>query len=196
MSDVGLKLRELRVKAGISLRKAASLTGIDIAVLSKLERGKRRLNKAMIIKLAKLYKVEVDDLLIMFLGEKVLYNLKDEQMAEKALSVAEKSIQYGKLLKHDLNEILPKCRSVIQNDNRIEKAWLFGSYARRDQKPGSDLDIMISIKDGETFSLYDMAEIQYQLENLFGIKVDVVEKDALSPLTLESILAEMIVIYE
>jgi len=195
MSTVGLRLRELREKAGISLRKAAILSGIDLAVLSKIERGKRQFNKTQIIKLAELYEVNLDDLLKQYLGEKVLYNLKDEQLATEALKMAEKSIQYGKLSNLDINEIILKSRSVLKGDNRIENAWIFGSYARRDQKPGSDLDIMIKIKSGATFSLYDMAEIQYQLENLFGLKVDVVEKDALSPLTFESILTEMIVIY-
>lgn len=195
MPTVGLRLRELREKAGISLRKAAMLAGIDVAILSKMERGERRFNKELIIKLAKLYKVNPDNLLVQFLGEKVLYDLKDEQLAAEALKVAEKSIQYGKLSNLDVKEIILKSRSVLKGDNRIENAWIFGSYARRDQKPGSDLDIMIKIKDGATFSLYDLAEIQYQLENLFGLKVDVVEKDALSPLTFESILTEMIVIY-
>ena len=45
MSTVGQKLRELREQAGLSLRKAAVLADVDIAILSKMERGDRKLSK-------------------------------------------------------------------------------------------------------------------------------------------------------
>jgi predicted nucleotidyltransferase len=184
------------MNAGITLRKAAKLTDIDIAILSKMERGERRFKKEQIIKLADLYKADLDGLLIMFLGEKILYNLKDEQLAEEALKAAEKSIHYRKLANSDFKIMVMKLKSVIEKDNRIEKAWIFGSFARQDQKPGSDLDIMIKIQEREKFSLFDFAEIQFQLEDVFGLKVDVVEEDALSPFVLETVIAERILVYE
>ena len=172
------------------------LAGIDVSILSKMERGERQLNKAMIIKLADLYKVNPDDLMIQFLGEKVMCNLKDEDFAIEALKVAEKSIQYGKFSSYAPDEIAPKCKTVLQEENRIEKAWIFGSYARQDQKPGSDLDIMIKIKGGEKFSLFDFAEIQFQLEEVLGLQVDIVEEDALSPFVQETVVTERILIYD
>jgi HTH-type transcriptional regulator, competence development regulator len=196
MLSVGLRLRELRANASLSLRKAAILAGIDVAILSKMERGERHLNKALIIKLADLYKVNPYDLLVQFLGEKILYDLKDEQLAEEALQAAEKSIQYGKLHRPDLDEIQQKCRSVFQQEIRIEKVWIFGSYARRDQKPGSDLDVMIKIKGEAKFSLFDFAEIQFQLEDVLGLQVDIVEEDALNDFVQETVAVERILIYE
>jgi predicted nucleotidyltransferase len=196
MSSIGLRLRELRMKAGISLRKAAKLVGIDIAILSKMERGERKFSKALIIKFAELYNVDPDELMVQYLGEKILYNLKDEQFAEEALKVAEKSIQYGKLSRPDLDEIQQKCGSVFQQDDRIEKAWIFGSYARQDQKPGSDLDVMIKIQGGAKFSLFDFAEIQFQLEDVLELQVDIVEEDALSHFVQETVVSERKLIYE
>lgn len=45
MSTLGQKLRELSVQAGFSLRKAAMQADIDVAVLSKMERGERKFSK-------------------------------------------------------------------------------------------------------------------------------------------------------
>ena len=94
MSTLGLKLRELREKAGLSLRKAAVQVDIDVAILSKMERGKRKFSKELVLKFADLYKVNSDKLVINFLSEKVLYELEDEDFGLEALKVAEKQLKY------------------------------------------------------------------------------------------------------
>ena len=94
MSTVGLKLRELREKAGFSLRKAAVAIDIDVAILSKMERGERKFSKDLVLKLAELYKTDSDSLVIDFLSEKVLYELEDEDFGLEALKVAEQQLEY------------------------------------------------------------------------------------------------------
>jgi HTH-type transcriptional regulator, competence development regulator len=96
MSTLGLKLRELREQAGLSLRKAAMQVDIDVAILSKMERGERKFSKDLVLKLAELYKTNSDKLVIDFLSEKVLYELKDEDFGLEALKVAEKFLKYKK----------------------------------------------------------------------------------------------------
>jgi len=96
MSTLGLKLRELREQAGLSLRKAAMQVDIDVAILSKMERGERKFSKELVIKLANLYKVDSNKLIIDFLSEKVLYELEDEDLGLEALKVAEKKMKYKK----------------------------------------------------------------------------------------------------
>ena len=56
MSTLGMKLRELREQAGFSLRKAAMQVDIDVAILSKMERGERKFSKELVLRLADLYK--------------------------------------------------------------------------------------------------------------------------------------------
>ena len=146
--------------------------------------------------LAELYQADKDELMVIFLGDKVLYNLKDEEMAGEALKVAEKSLQYGFKKGRAIPEIIQICGNVFIEDGRIDKAWIFGSYARQDQKQESDLDIMIKLKDGVSFSLYDMAEIQHRIEELLEKRVDLVEIESLNPLMLESVIADRIMIYE
>jgi len=94
MSTLGLKLRELREQAGISLRKAAVAIDIDVAILSKMERGERKFSKELVLKLAELYKTDADKLVIDFLSEKVLYELEDEDFGLEAIKVAEKQLEY------------------------------------------------------------------------------------------------------
>lgn len=96
MSTVGLKLRELREQAGISLRKAAVAIDIDLAILSKMERGERKFSKELVLKLAELYNVNSDKLIIEFLSEKVLYELEDEELGLEALKVAERQLKYNR----------------------------------------------------------------------------------------------------
>lgn len=96
MSTAGQKLRLLREESGISLRKAAINVDIDVAILSKMERGERKLTKELIIKLADLYNVKPDKLIVDFLSEKVIYELEGEELGLEALKVAEKQIKYLK----------------------------------------------------------------------------------------------------
>ena len=96
MSTTGKKLRELRKKAGLTLRKAAMQADIDVAILSKMERGERRLTKELILRLAEMYNENPEKLIIEFLSEKVVYELKDEECGLKALKVAEKQLKYIK----------------------------------------------------------------------------------------------------
>lgn len=94
MSTVGQKLRELREQAGLSLRKAAVLADVDIAILSKMERGERKLSKEIILKLALLYNAKSDPLIVGYLSEKVMYELRDEEFGLEALKLAEEQLKY------------------------------------------------------------------------------------------------------
>lgn len=96
MSTTGQRLRVLREKAGLTLRKAAMQADIDVAILSKMERGERKLSKELILKLAKMYNENPEKLIIDFLSEKVIYELKDEEFGLEALKVAEKELIYKK----------------------------------------------------------------------------------------------------
>lgn len=65
---------------------------------------------------------------------------------------------------------------------------IFGSRARGDARPDSDLDLLI--KAGPRMSLFDLSGLQRDLEDLVGIKVEVVTEGALHPLLRDDILAE------
>jgi HTH-type transcriptional regulator, competence development regulator len=94
--SIGKKLRQLREECELPLRKVAALIDIDVAILSKMERGERKLTKDIVLKLADIYSYSTDDLMILFLSDKIMYEIKDEDLGEKALKVAEERIKYLK----------------------------------------------------------------------------------------------------
>jgi len=53
--NIGEKLRKLRAEKKLPLRKVASMLNVDVALLSKMERGLRPLNKEIVQKLASIY---------------------------------------------------------------------------------------------------------------------------------------------
>jgi hypothetical protein len=65
---------------------------------------------------------------------------------------------------------------------------VFGSRARGDARPDSDLDLLIKLEPRR--SLLDLIAIQQDLEDLLGCKVDVVTENGLSPYIRERVLAE------
>lgn len=93
---LGQKLRQLRESQELPLRKVAALIDIDVAILSKMERGERKLTKEVVLKLAKIYKHNTEDLLVLYLSDKIIYEIQDEELGEKALKVAEERIKYLK----------------------------------------------------------------------------------------------------
>ena len=94
MKTTGELIRELRAKSGLLLRQVAAEIEIDQALLSKIERGERMPTKDQIIRLAKFYKVDMDETLITFFSNKLVYEVQNEDVALKAMQVAEKKINY------------------------------------------------------------------------------------------------------
>lgn len=93
---IGEKLRHIREEKELPLRKVAALLDIDVAILSKMERGERRITKEVVLKLANIYDYNADDLLVSFLSDKILYEIQDEDLGIEALKVAEERAKYIK----------------------------------------------------------------------------------------------------
>ena len=60
----------------------------------------------------------------------------------------------------------------------VKKIGLFGSYARGEQKRGSDIDILVEF-DHPTFDNY--MDLKFFLEDTFKRKIDLVMREALIP---------------
>jgi uncharacterized protein len=73
------------------------------------------------------------------------------------------------------NESALRARGVVH-------AALFGSRARGDYRPDSDIDIMIEIAPDAPVSLYDYVAITQYVADLFPIPVDVANRSQLKPL--------------
>jgi cytoskeletal protein RodZ len=92
--STGEILREKREEKGLLLRHVSADLDIDTAILSKIERSERKATKEQILKLAEILDLDKDNLLIQYLSEKILYEIKDEELGSKALKVAEQKMKY------------------------------------------------------------------------------------------------------
>jgi DNA-binding XRE family transcriptional regulator len=89
------KLKELREKAGLPQRKVAAALDIDTATYCKMENGKYIPNKEQILLLCEILSANQQELLNIWLANKVYEIAKDENNVETAFSMAaENIVQY------------------------------------------------------------------------------------------------------
>jgi uncharacterized protein len=72
----------------------------------------------------------------------------------------------------------------------VVRASIFGSVARGDDRPGSDLDLLVEFEPGRT--LLDLSGLRLDLEDELGRPVDVVTPNGLHPLLRSRILRELV----
>ena len=78
----------------------------------------------------------------------------------------------------------------------VLKAWLFGSYSRGEQRPWSDVDILVQYDRRQPIGLLKIAGMKVDLEDLLGHEVDLVEDGMLRPWAVESVNRDRRLIYE
>ncbi|WP_312762206.1 helix-turn-helix transcriptional regulator [Epilithonimonas sp.] len=96
MDSLGETIRKLREDKELPLRTVAAYLDIDQAILSKIERGQRNASREQVIKLAEFFNIKETDLLVSWLSDKLVYEVADEDVALKALQVAEEKVKYNK----------------------------------------------------------------------------------------------------
>ncbi len=84
----------------------------------------------------------------------------------------------------DRQDILARLRAneAALKASGVSHAALFGSRARGDDRPDSDIDIMIELDPAARVTMYDYVDIKEYIEGLFSQPVDVVNRDGLRPL--------------
>ncbi|NQW30523.1 MAG: nucleotidyltransferase family protein [Ignavibacteria bacterium] len=110
--------------------------------------------------------------------------------------MTEKRPEYRARNQTSFGDILDTLGIYFKGDNRIDKAWVFGSYARNQAKPSSDLDVLIEQPEGGVLTLFDLADIQFRLEQFLGLKVDLTTKRSINPDFLPQVISEMKLVYD
>ena len=96
MSQFSEHIRNLREERKIRQREVAACLKADTAFVSKLEKGERQARREQVLLLAKLFNVDKEELLSLWLSEKVYDLVKDEEVALKSLKTAVKKIDNNK----------------------------------------------------------------------------------------------------
>jgi transcriptional regulator with XRE-family HTH domain len=97
---IGQIIRSRREEQGLLLRQLAAKLDVDTAILSKIERSERKPTREQILKIAEIFAIDKDELLIQYLSEKIAYEIVDEDVAIETLQLAEEKVKFLKLSKH------------------------------------------------------------------------------------------------
>jgi predicted nucleotidyltransferase len=85
-------------------------------------------------------------------------------------------------------EILKKHKSELVDKYGLSQLAIFGSYARRQQRENSDVDILVEFNRPIGLEFIDLAE---ELEQILQIKVDLVSKKGIKKKYFKSIETEL-----
>lgn len=89
----------------------------------------------------------------------------------------------------DTSRLADECRK-----HGVVYAGLFGSQARDEATPESDVDVLVRF--GDRRSLLDLVRIERRIEEVIGVSVDLVTENALSPHLRDRVLEDLEVIVD
>jgi predicted nucleotidyltransferase len=193
MSILGQKIRNLRNTNKLTLKQLEAQSGIDAAILSKIERGLRVATIAQLKTLSEILKTDENELQNLLKAEKIVYQAGQDDNATDVLLLAEQQILYGKTSNFVFSNHLITIKSVFRNFPSIKKAWVFGSVARN-EKVNNDIDF--AIKTDQSFSYFDLAQVRMELEEKLKIKVDIGFLDSIKREILKSVKNDIKLVYD
>lgn len=162
---VGRRIAEARRSRGLSQTALAGAASMDRTALSKIETGRRRVGSMELARIAQTLRVPVEQ----FLTEDAPPTDPDPLTT----------------IRSQRDAILRICR---RHGARLPR--LFGSIARGDATPESDIDVLIEMEPGR--SLLDQAALLVELRELLGRDVDVVTTDGLRDRIRERVMNEAV----
>ncbi len=92
----------------------------------------------------------------------------------------------------DIKKIILEYKPVFTNKFKVKEISVFGSYVRGEFKEDSDIDILVDFS--EPIGFFTFLDLEEYLQQLLGVKVDLVSKKALKPRIGAQILKEAVAI--
>jgi predicted nucleotidyltransferase len=91
----------------------------------------------------------------------------------------------------DAIALLRQHEPLIRKRFGVARIGIFGSFIRGEERPDSDMDVLVVFRKGEkTFDNY--MDCKFYLEDLFGRKVDLVMREAIKKRLKKPILSEVV----
>lgn len=94
----------------------------------------------------------------------------------------------------DLADVLQRLRSIQGSlqSRGVASLWVFGSVARGDARPDSDVDVTIEFAHEATPSLFEIGHIKEEVEAALGRPVDLGERSTMTPKVAASAERDMV----
>jgi HTH-type transcriptional regulator, competence development regulator len=96
LKTIGEIIREQRENKGLLLKEVATALDVDLSLLSRIERGAKRPTRNHISKLSQILQIDERELVVAYLSDRLVYEIRDEELAPEALKMAEQKIKYLK----------------------------------------------------------------------------------------------------
>ena len=90
----------------------------------------------------------------------------------------------------EIGKVLERHKPLLSDRFKVKEIGVFGSYARGQQKEGSDIDILVEFS--EPVGFFTFRDLEEYLAGVLGLKVDLVSKKALKPRIGKHILHELV----
>lgn len=94
----------------------------------------------------------------------------------------------------EMKQILRTQKSYLAEKYGVTEIGVFGSYVRGEQRPDSDLDILVELEDPPRISLMGLVNLENYLSDQLGVKVQVTIKKNLKPRLSPYILQEVVML--
>lgn len=90
----------------------------------------------------------------------------------------------------EIERTLEQKKAYIKRVFHVRELGIFGSYIRGEETEGSDIDVLVEFEKGHK-DFFNYMRLKYYLEELLGVKVDLVLKNAVKSRLKERILSEV-----
>lgn len=92
----------------------------------------------------------------------------------------------------EIKQILREQQPQLEEAYGVHVVGVFGSYVRSEERPDSDIDVLVELERPPRLSLIDLVELEYYLSDLLGAKVDIAIKANLRKRIGRRILEEVV----
>jgi uncharacterized protein len=99
------------------------------------------------------------------------------------------------ILSHGIELPLDKIAEICRKYN-VRQMGIFGSAARGEAAPDSDIDILVEFLPDSGMSLFRLDDLNRELEELLGRKVDLASKRGLKPRVRPYVMRDLRIVYE
>jgi adenine-specific DNA-methyltransferase len=145
MNSIGTFLKEKRENLEMQLQDVQAKTKIGLSILSRIENDKRLPTKHQLLQLAQLYNCDKHKVLVHWLSDKVVSEIKYEEFGLEALQVAKEKVLYGKsiTLSPELkteNYINLESRRYIGSKTKLTN-WIIETILKETKNVNSLIDI-------------------------------------------------------
>lgn len=174
----GELIKQARIEKELALREVAAAIELDQSQLSKIERDKMIAPQRVITKLSKCLDFNYKELQIKYLSDKLYKEFKNTDFSLESLEIAVKRLETdksGTSYELEKKKLIKRIRNYFKN-KPIEKVWLFGSFARNEERLDSDIDLLIRFSKPSKIDLFEYIGIRQDLEDLTGRQIDLVEE--------------------